>query len=67
MYKADLVEIDRKIFQMRYQTGDWDGSLMEEANAIASRSPRSFTLEYADKVSEVGRPLVIHLLFSFSI
>ncbi|VUZ45951.1 unnamed protein product [Hymenolepis diminuta] len=52
MYKADLIDIDRQMFQMRCKAADWDGSLLEEANVIASRSPRSFTVEYADKVNE---------------
>ncbi|VDO08775.1 unnamed protein product [Rodentolepis nana] len=49
MCKADLIDIDRQMFKLRYQSEDWDGSLLEESNAIASRSPRSFTVEYADK------------------
>lgn len=52
MYKAHLIDIDRQMFRVRYKTADWDGSLLEESNAIASRSPRSFTVEYADKVNE---------------
>lgn len=63
MYKADLIDIDRQMFQMRCKAADWDGSLLEEANVIASRSPRSFTVEYADKVNEVGRNFSILSFF----
>ncbi|KAL5112486.1 hypothetical protein TcWFU_007306 [Taenia crassiceps] len=45
--KEAAVDVDRRVFQLRYKIGDWEAGQLSEADAIAQKTPRSFERLFA--------------------
>ncbi|VDM31292.1 unnamed protein product [Hydatigera taeniaeformis] len=45
--KEAAIDVDRRVFQLRYKIGDWEAAQLSEADAVAQKTPRSFERLFA--------------------
>ncbi|CDS40647.1 enhancer of polycomb [Echinococcus multilocularis] len=45
--KEAAIDVDRRVFQLRYKIEDWEATQLSEADAVAQKTPRSFERLFA--------------------